>query len=82
MSRNGHTIRCAFAGVLSNRESLKCLTSPDPKKAAACRKWLAWADHLASPHGRMKKIEIEKSKEEQKKIVLSIRKKTQGTMGG
>merc|ERR1719240_1605564 len=33
-------------------ESLKCLTSPDPKKAAACRKWHAWADHLASPHGR------------------------------
>ena len=60
------------------RESLKCLTSPDPKKAAACRKRHAWADHLASPHGRTKKIEIEKSEEEveQKKIKLSIRRKT------
>ncbi len=48
---------------LRQRESLKCLTSPDPKKAAACRKRHAWADHLASPHGRTKKIEIEKSRE-------------------
>ena len=48
---------------MNKKDSLKCLTSPDPKKAAACRKWHAWADHLASPHGRTKKIEIEKSKE-------------------
>jgi hypothetical protein len=60
------------------RESLKCLTSPDPKKAAACRKRHAWADHLASPHGRTKKMEIQKSEEKKniRKLVLSARRKT------
>ena len=47
---------------------------PTPKKAAACRKRHAWADHLASPHGRTKKMEIEKSEEKKniRKLVLII----------
>ena len=34
-----------------------------PQKSRRVQKRHAWADHLASPHGRTKKMEIEKSEE-------------------
>ena len=46
----------------TDRERLICLTSPDPPKAAACRKKHASADQWASPLGRTKNRNIEKKR--------------------
>ena len=60
-------IRNAFGGMtlsenVTERES-EMSHFARPQKSRRVQKRHAWADHLASPHGRTKKMEIEKSEE-------------------